>query len=194
MLFKELFFFFFSCNFFVFCLKRNKTVRVWNGLTIWLHSLHALCFPVLCFQALWNYGKFADAGDFAEDVDIGQCFFFSSRALGYKHSWKVKDRRRKKQIGIFQYLSWVSILRGTQLTWVSQWWRVINKCIELIINDSLNEDRYDLKTCWFEESRLNSDVVSLPHWWSRETQTINLHTCFCPDRQGLFFFTTLLLF
>lgn len=35
------------------------------------------------------------------------------------------------------------IPRESQLTWVSQWWRALNKCIRLIIKDSLNEDRHN---------------------------------------------------
>lgn len=105
--------------------------------------------------------------------------FFSWLPLLWATNTHAKrEREEEKRRGIFYFLPWAFILREAQLTWVSLWWRVINKCIWLIIKDSLNEDRYHpLKACSFQTLHLNSGCCCLfvcPAG-GQETYAINLY-------------------
>lgn len=112
--------------------------------------------------AHWNSGKDADAGFFAGMVDRGQIWGFSRLPLLWATNIDTEEEieEKKGEEFLLPPLPWAFVPRESQLTWVSQWWGVINKCIGLIINDSLNEDRYHpLKAWWFHEPDLTSHVV-----------------------------------
>lgn len=137
----------------------------------------SLSFTRSSLLAHWNSGKYADAGYFAGKVDRGQIWVFSWLPLLWATNIDAEQEMEEKKGEESSPpppphpLPWAFIPGETQLTWVSQWWRVINKCIGLIIKDSLNEDRYyPLKAWWFHKPDLNSDVVvipvCLPQWWS----------------------------
>ena len=114
-------------------------------------------------------------------MDRGQIWVFFSWlpllwATNIDAEQEIEERKKERNLPL-PPLPWAFISRETQLTWVSQWWRVINKCIGLIIKDSLNEDRYyPLKAWWFHRPDLNSDVVVIPGLFaSLVVRTVSLH-------------------
>lgn len=116
--------------------------------------------PVVWFWPIGTSENMLMQDFFADKVDRGQKsgFFLASSALGYKPWNRARDRREKR-----------SIHPERNSTHLGIWAVRSNKCIGLIIKDSLNEDGcYPLKAQWFHKPDLNSDVVVItvwvPHW------------------------------
>lgn len=100
--------------------------------------------PCSSVLARWNTWKYADAGLSAGRVDRGQIwllffflfFFLQLPLLRATNTDTEQEIEKKKGRGIStpsSPLPWAFIPGESQLTWVSKWWRVINKCIGLII-------------------------------------------------------------